>query len=87
MLASTQMRSVIDQQRRPNCLVLDEIDGAPAASIELLLKFIHGKLAPKGKNVKDKPKRENDGCRRPIICICNDFYTPSLRYVIKLFIL
>lgn len=28
---------------------LDEIDGAPAASIDLLLKFIQGKLIPKGK--------------------------------------
>ncbi|XP_058807276.1 chromosome transmission fidelity protein 18 homolog isoform X2 [Phymastichus coffea] len=78
LLASTQMRAVIDQEKRPNCLVLDEIDGAPAASIDLLLKFIHGKLAPKGKNAK-KNQKENNGCRRPIICICNDLYTPSLR--------
>ncbi|XP_001603491.2 chromosome transmission fidelity protein 18 homolog [Nasonia vitripennis] len=77
LLASTQMRALIDQDRRPNCLILDEIDGAPTASIELLLKFIHGKLAPKGKNAK--PGKQSDGCRRPIICICNDLYTPSLR--------
>ncbi|KAL7301054.1 hypothetical protein TKK_0006326 [Trichogramma kaykai] len=77
LLSSTQMKAVIDEEKRPNCLVLDEIDGAPAASIELLLKFIHGKLAPKGK--KDKVVKNNLGCKRPIICICNDLYAPSLR--------
>ena len=76
------MRAVIDKDKRPNCLVLDEIDGAPAASIELLLKFIHGKLLPKGRSAKEKGQKENNGCRRPIICICNDLYTPSLRYIL-----
>lgn len=27
--AATQMRAVMGEERRPNCLVLDEIDGAP----------------------------------------------------------
>ena len=75
------MRSVLDKDRKPNCLILDEIDGAPGASIELLLKFIHGKLVPKGKKEKDKTQKDNPGCKRPIICICNDLYTPSLRYL------
>lgn len=79
MLSSTQMRAVIGQERKPNCLVLDEIDGAPGASIELLIKFIQGKLLPKGRNPKDKTNKENLGCKRPIICICNDLYAPSLR--------
>jgi chromosome transmission fidelity protein 18 len=30
--AATQMRSVMGMEPRPNCLVLDEIDGAPAVS-------------------------------------------------------
>lgn len=68
------MKAVIDKEKKPNCLVLDEIDGAPAASIDLLLKFINGKLTTKGKNVK-----ENHSCRRPVICICNDLYAPSLK--------
>lgn len=82
LLSSTQMRSVIDQEKRPNCLVLDEIDGAPSASIELLIKFIQGKLVPKGKRSKDKIQKENFGCKRPIICVCNDLYAPSLRYMV-----
>ncbi|KAJ8687340.1 hypothetical protein QAD02_023134 [Eretmocerus hayati] len=79
LLSSTQMRAVMDEEKRPNCLILDEIDGAASASIELLLKFIHGKLVPKGKGAKNKTQKDNDGCRRPIICICNDLYAPSLR--------
>lgn len=74
------MKAVMDDKKRPNCLVLDEIDGAPAASIDLLLKFINGQLAPKGK--KKTEKKEGKPCRRPIICICNDLYAPSLRYII-----
>lgn len=35
--ASTQMRSVLGYNEKPNCLVIDEIDGAPAVSDELLL--------------------------------------------------
>ncbi|KAF3427800.1 hypothetical protein E2986_02125 [Frieseomelitta varia] len=77
LLASTQMKAVIGNDPRPNCLVLDEIDGAPTASIDLLLKFVQGKLIPKGK--KDKTKTDKHVCHRPVICICNELYTPSLR--------
>lgn len=78
LLASTQMKSMIGADPRPNCLVLDEIDGAPAASIELLLKFVQGKLSEKGKKSKSAEK-SNEFCKRPIVCICNELYTPALR--------
>lgn len=35
---STQMQSVLDRDNRPNCLIFDEIDGAPQASIDYLVK-------------------------------------------------
>ncbi|XP_034948783.1 chromosome transmission fidelity protein 18 homolog [Chelonus insularis] len=76
LLSSTQMKSMIGADPRPNCLVLDEIDGAPAASIELLLKFIQGKLVTKGK--KAKPGKHEE-CKRPIVCICNELYSAALR--------
>ncbi|GLV39482.1 cutlet [Carabus blaptoides fortunei] len=72
---ATQMKSVIDREGRPNCLVFDEIDGAPAASIEFLVKFING-TAAKGKKGK---KQQAKILKRPIICICNDVYVPALR--------
>ncbi|XP_006610723.1 chromosome transmission fidelity protein 18 homolog [Apis dorsata] len=79
LLASTQMKAVMGNDPRPNCLVLDEIDGAPAASIDLLLKFIQGKLIPKGKKDKTNTDKSSNICHRPVICICNEPYTPSLR--------
>ncbi|RZB40936.1 chromosome transmission fidelity protein 18 -like, partial [Asbolus verrucosus] len=70
----TQMRSVIDKERRPNCLIFDEIDGAPSASIDYLVKFITGTAVKNKKNQK-----KGNILKRPIICICNDAYVPSLR--------
>ncbi|VDO29585.1 unnamed protein product [Haemonchus placei] len=50
----------LDQKSRPNCLILDEIDGAPVEAIRYLVKATQatGKKA----------------IRRPIICICNNMY-------------
>ncbi|KAK0093770.1 hypothetical protein PV326_012707 [Microctonus aethiopoides] len=79
LLASTQMKSMMGADPRPNCLILDEIDGAPAASIDLLLKFVQGKLQQKGKKAKDTSGKNSEYCKRPIVCICNEAYTPSLR--------
>jgi len=72
------MKAVMGADPRPNCLIFDEIDGAPAASIELLLKFTQGKLIAKKKKKKEQ-ENMSDGCTRPIICICNEPYAPSLR--------
>ncbi|XP_034178383.2 chromosome transmission fidelity protein 18 homolog [Osmia lignaria lignaria] len=79
LLASTQMKAVMGNDPRPNCLVLDEIDGAPAASIDLLIKFVQGKLTTKSKKDKTKSNKKSNICHRPVICICNEPYTPSLR--------
>lgn len=72
---ATQMRSVIDSENRPNCLIFDEIDGASNASIDYLVKFVNGTNTTKSKKNNKKPML----LKRPIICICNDLYTPSLR--------
>lgn len=69
---ATQMRSVVDTEKRPNCLIFDEIDGAPGASIDYLVKFVTGGGAT-------KKKKEKSVVKRPIICICNDVYVPALR--------
>ena len=72
----TQMTSVLNRDNRPNCIVIDEIDGAPQPSIEFLIRFVSGQVTEKSKKGMNKKKFI---LKRPIICICNDLYTPSLR--------
>ncbi|CAO1315065.1 unnamed protein product [Diamesa serratosioi] len=73
----TQMSSVLNQDKRPNCIVLDEIDGAPIQSIEFLIRFVQGQVAEKSK--KPGKTQKKFILKRPIICICNDMYGSNLR--------
>ncbi|XP_071387570.1 chromosome transmission fidelity protein 18 homolog [Centroberyx affinis] len=79
---ATQMKSVLGADQRPNCLIIDEIDGAPAAAINILLATLNKKEGAGGdagtETVKKKKKKESI-LLRPIICICNDLYVPALR--------
>ncbi|XP_003790803.1 chromosome transmission fidelity protein 18 homolog [Otolemur garnettii] len=85
--AATQMESVLGASGRPNCLVIDEIDGAPTAAINVLLSVLNcrgpqeaesrGPAVPLGGGRRGQADRAL--LMRPIICICNDQYAPSLR--------
>ncbi|XP_045523304.1 chromosome transmission fidelity protein 18 homolog isoform X1 [Pieris brassicae] len=72
--SATLMRSVLDADKRPNCLILDEIDGAPTQTVELLVKWCMASLKEEGKK-----KGKSHPLRRPVIAICNDLYATSLR--------
>lgn len=72
---ATQMKAVLGQDPRPNCLVIDEIDGAPPASINVLVNMIKSTGQPTGK----KKKKDGSLLLRPVICICNELYVPALR--------
>lgn len=50
METSTQMRSVLTSRPEPNCLVIDEIDGAPAASINYLVATLNQNQGDSSKN-------------------------------------
>ncbi|PAA69202.1 hypothetical protein BOX15_Mlig023188g1 [Macrostomum lignano] len=56
----------------PGCLVLDEIDGAPAPAVDALVACL--KAAPK-KRGNQRP------LMRPVICVCNDPFVPALRHL------
>lgn len=73
----TQMTSVLNAGNRPNCIILDEIDGAPTPSIEFLVRFATGQIIEKGK--KGGKGKNKFVLKRPIICICNDLYGANLR--------
>ncbi|XP_061536330.1 chromosome transmission fidelity protein 18 homolog isoform X1 [Phycodurus eques] len=79
---ATQMKSVLGANERPNCLVIDEIDGAPAAAINILLATLNRKDGHGSEAAADsakKKKKKEPILMRPIICICNDPYVPALR--------
>uniref|UniRef100_H3ALW1 Chromosome transmission fidelity factor 18 n=1 Tax=Latimeria chalumnae TaxID=7897 RepID=H3ALW1_LATCH len=73
--AATQMKSVLGVNEKPNCLIIDEIDGAPAAAINVLLNIVNrkdGKDEESGPGAGKKKKKEGGLLVRPLICICND---------------
>ncbi|XP_053274520.1 chromosome transmission fidelity protein 18 homolog isoform X3 [Pleuronectes platessa] len=79
---ATQMKSVLGGNERPNCLIIDEIDGAPAAAISILLATLNrkdGHGGESGTETAKKKKKKESILLRPIICICNDLYVPALR--------
>ncbi|XP_035515241.1 chromosome transmission fidelity protein 18 homolog [Morone saxatilis] len=79
---ATQMKSVLGANERPNCLIIDEIDGAPAAAINILLATLNkkdGHGGEAGSETAKKKKKKESLLLRPIICICNDLYVPALR--------
>lgn len=65
-----------DMAGRPNCIILDEIDGADAkSSISALVEIIRAEKYVAG----SKSKSKKTYLRRPIIFICNHKYAPALR--------
>jgi chromosome transmission fidelity protein 18 len=61
---------------KPNCLILDEIDGAESNNaVQSLVDIIRAEIPPKGA----KGKSKTTYLRRPIIFICNNKYAPVLR--------
>eukprot|EP00063_Salmo_salar_P061094 XP_014035929.1 PREDICTED: chromosome transmission fidelity protein 18 homolog [Salmo salar] len=79
---ATQMRSVLGANEKPNCLIIDEIDGAPAAAISILLATLNRKDSQGAESEAEplkKKKKRDSVLLRPIICICNDLYVPALR--------
>jgi len=80
--------NTVTGDRLPNCIILDEIDGIDGKnSIDMLVKMIRtplrtgkgtGGKAGSGKNVLT-----GTPITRPLICICNDQYAPSLRELRK----
>ena len=90
IMDAIQMQPVMGE-KRPNCVVLDEIDGALGGSdgkgaIQALLQIVKGGVMPKGLQETPadgekgrKGKRGPGKLQRPIICICNDPYVPALK--------
>ncbi|KAK4470345.1 hypothetical protein MN116_005908 [Schistosoma mekongi] len=66
---------------KPCCLIMDEIDGAMPTVVELLANAAKNTLPSNTERQQHRNKRANPPLvlRRPVICICNDLYSPSVR--------
>ncbi|KAL3810852.1 hypothetical protein ACHAXA_005852 [Cyclostephanos tholiformis] len=70
---------------KPNCIILDEIDGADArASIAALVDIIRASVgsSSRGKGGRGGTTTTTPFLRRPIILICNHKYAPALRPIL-----
>eukprot|EP01083_Nonionella_stella_P242252 845165_1 len=83
LITATQMKSVFGD-RKPNLIILDEIDGVDGSqrgetggAISELVKIVQASSGDSGD--QKKKKRTDVRLTRPIICICNDLYSRSLR--------
>ncbi|CBI23422.3 unnamed protein product, partial [Vitis vinifera] len=92
ILDVVQMNSVMADSK-PNCLVIDEIDGALGdgkGAVEVILKMVSierkadnrkGNVAKVDElgQISSKKGHKTASLSRPVICICNDLYAPALR--------
>ncbi|RVW32926.1 Chromosome transmission fidelity protein 18-like [Vitis vinifera] len=92
ILDVVQMNSVMADSK-PNCLVIDEIDGALGdgkGAVEVILKMVSterkadnrkGNVAKVDESgqISSKKGHKTASLSRPVICICNDLYAPALR--------
>ncbi|KAG2224906.1 hypothetical protein INT45_010855 [Circinella minor] len=78
----------MSMEQKPNCLIIDEIDGASSGGggdsfIKQLVQLATAELKDDNRNgapTKKKGKgKEASPLLRPIICVCNDLYAPVLR--------
>ena len=72
---------------RPNCIILDEVDGADAkSSIAAIVDIVRAEIPPPTKAGASKAKkggRRTTYLRRPIILICNHKHAPALRPILQ----
>ncbi len=68
---------------KPNCIILDEIDGADArASINALVDIIRAGIGSSSRRKGGRGGTTTPYLRRPIILICNHKYAPALRPIL-----
>ncbi|CBI33782.3 unnamed protein product, partial [Vitis vinifera] len=92
ILDVVQMNFVMADSK-PNCLVIDEIDGALGdgrGAVEVILKMVSterkadnrkGNVAKVDESgqISSKKGHKTASLSRPVICICNGLYAPALR--------
>ncbi|CAH0482061.1 unnamed protein product [Peronospora belbahrii] len=93
IISAMEMQSIWGE-RKPNCIILDEIDGAMngrdgKSAIDVIQEIVHAPLQKKKVGTKTAGKNYHP-LTRPLICVCNDLYASvlrPLRQVAKIFML
>ncbi|KAG7398942.1 Chromosome transmission fidelity protein 18 [Phytophthora boehmeriae] len=93
IVSAMEMQSIFGE-RKPNCIILDEIDGAMngtdgRSAIEVIHEMAAAPLFKKKAGAKTSSKTRHP-LVRPLICICNDMYASvlrPLRQLAKIFLL
>uniref|UniRef100_A0A7S1B434 AAA+ ATPase domain-containing protein n=1 Tax=Corethron hystrix TaxID=216773 RepID=A0A7S1B434_9STRA len=69
------------KRRRPNCIILDEVDGESRQCVDAILKILTAEPPTTGSRSghTGRQRRQQPHARRPTILICNDRYAPALR--------
>lgn len=91
LISAMEMQSIFGE-RKPNCIILDEIDGAMNGSdgksaIQVIQDIAS---APLSRKKGGKAAKNQHPLTRPLICICNDMYASvlrPLRQIAKIFVL
>jgi chromosome transmission fidelity protein 18 len=77
-LESNRIDFQSSRDRRPSCLILDEIDGVDSkGAIEALVDIVKADIPHKSH------KKKGLYLRRPLILICNNKYAPALRPILS----
>eukprot|EP01041_Mallomonas_annulata_P009904 gene9904-20599_t len=91
IMSKATQNTTMGGDSRPNCIILDEIDGIDGrAPIDALIAIIKTPLSSRNSNNKKKKKGNSStssssgfALTRPLICICNDQFVPALRELRK----
>jgi chromosome transmission fidelity protein 18 len=98
ILATATLNATLSADQKPNCVILDEVDGIDGSrsALDGLVGIIKAPLragsaaaaaAAAGKGGKGASTASSShvfALTRPLICICNDQYAPALREIVKL---
>lgn len=90
-ITNAMTANTIMGDKKPNCIILDEIDGIDnVAAIEMLVNMANAPLSSAkqtGASKKGDKKKKAPSVTpltKPIVCICNDHYAPVLRELKKI---
>eukprot|EP01038_Epipyxis_sp_PR26KG_P015121 gene15121-20348_t len=97
-ISQATQNTTLDDDKRPNCIILDEIDGIDGRnSLDAIISIIKEPLrnnmkitqqtspqsSQNNKTISKKSSSSSFPLLRPLICICNDQYASSLRELRK----